>query len=138
VEFGVPTVVNGKMYVGSVNQVVVYGLLPSDFSLGAMSSAVNVNQGSTVTDTININSLYGFAGSIALSASNLPSGVGVSISFTVNGSGSSSVTFTEKSPFSHGVPEEVERKSGGVACHSAIELGNTVRDQSRRGGDLPL
>ncbi len=50
-------------------------VITPDFSLSPSPSQLNVNQGASSTSTINLARIGGFAGSVSLSASNLPSGV---------------------------------------------------------------
>ena len=49
-----------------------------DFSLSASPSIVAISQGTSGTSTINVNPLNGFTGSVALTASGLPTGVNAS------------------------------------------------------------
>ena len=78
--FAVPTVVNGKIFVASgSNQVYVYGLLPASppsFEIVAQRPTLKSNLGrpGTITDTLTVNALGGFTGSVALSVSGLPAG----------------------------------------------------------------
>ena len=52
----------------------------ADFSLSASPSPINITQGTSGTATVTINKLNGFSGSVALSASGLPSGTTASFS----------------------------------------------------------
>jgi hypothetical protein len=79
-KFVPPTVANGKVYLGTDSgQVVVYGVLPvnlsGDFSLAANPASLTVPQAGSGSTTITVTDINGFAGSVALSATNLPSGV---------------------------------------------------------------
>ena len=76
VSFSVPTVVNGKVYVGTNHWLTAYGLLTaSGFSLSPSPASVTLAPGGTVTSTITVASQGGFSGTVAFSASGLPSGV---------------------------------------------------------------
>jgi endoglucanase len=65
-----------------------------DFTLTAAPASVTVNQGATATSTITITRTGGFAGSVSLSASGLPTGVTASFSPASTTGTSSVVTFT--------------------------------------------
>lgn len=87
VKFVVPTVVNGKVYAASSSNVQVYGPLP-DFTLSTSAAAVSVYPTHSVGDTVSISPLFGFTGSVVLSASGLPPGV--TASFAANNTGAAS------------------------------------------------
>jgi cellulose 1,4-beta-cellobiosidase len=64
-----------------------------NFSLSANPSSVSVAQGGTVTSSITVTPTGGFTGSVALSASGLPSGVTATLN-PASTSGTSTVSFT--------------------------------------------
>ena len=73
-----PVVANGIVYITDGNsRLSAFSLPPgsADFSLSAAPSVVTVGQGSSGTSTITITQVGGFTGTVALSASGLPSGV---------------------------------------------------------------
>src|SRR5207244_483585 len=72
-KFIVPTVVNGKVYVGTTNGVGVFGL-PSSFTLAASPSSQTVLQGGSTSYGVTINPTGGFTGQVTLSVSGLPGG----------------------------------------------------------------
>lgn len=79
-KFSVPTVVNGRVYMGSFpsdgignTSLNVYGLMVPDFTLTAAPPNPGTNPGGLVTYTINTGSVNSFGGPIHLSVSGLPS-----------------------------------------------------------------
>jgi len=73
-------------------------VITPDFSLSPSPSQLNVHQGASAVSTIGIGQIGGFAGNVALSASNLPSGVTAAFSPASGSGGSFSVvTFTAAS-----------------------------------------
>jgi hypothetical protein len=81
--YSVPTVVNGKLYVGSgSNQVAVYGPLPTAPSVlvTAASATLNMAGLSPKAELIYVNSVGGLTGTVNLSVSGLPAGVTYTLS----------------------------------------------------------
>jgi hypothetical protein len=70
------------------------GVYAPTFSFYASPSGLNLNEGSSGTSTIYINTQYGFTGSVSLAASNLPSGVTASFAPNPTSTGSSLLTLT--------------------------------------------
>ena len=76
---------------GSITQttsltLVVHG---PTFTLTPASNSLTINQGTSATDTITVNDLYGFTGNVNLQVSGLPAGV--TGSFGTNPTGTTSV-----------------------------------------------
>src|SRR5207247_2055955 len=72
-KFIVPTIVNGKVYVGTTNGIGVFGL-PSSFTVAASPASQTVWQGGSTSYGVTINPTGGFTGQVTLSVSGLPGG----------------------------------------------------------------
>jgi hypothetical protein len=93
-----------------------------DFTLSASPNSLSVNQGASGTSTITINPANGFAGSVSLSASGLPSGVSASFN-PVSTTGSSTLTFTASSTAATGSSTvTITGVSGSLTRTTAIRL----------------
>ena len=91
-KFIVPTVMNGKVFVGTTNGVGVFGLLP-DFSLKISPASQTVAAGGSATYTLSVTGENGFNGAVNFSVSGLPTGMTGSFQPTsVTGSGSTTLT----------------------------------------------
>ena len=88
-----------------------------DFALSASPTAASVIQGSTTTDTITITSSNGFSGSVALSASGLPSGVTASFSPSST-TGTSTMTLTASSTATTGTKTVTITGTSGALSHT--------------------
>jgi hypothetical protein len=74
-KYAVPTIANGKVYVGTNGQLSVYGVKTAGFNLTAAATSLTLIQGSSTTDTITVGAIGGFTGNVTLTAGTLPSGV---------------------------------------------------------------
>jgi hypothetical protein len=100
-KYSPPTVVNGRVYMAafpsdgvSAGAISVYGLL-GDFSISASPSSNSVVPGGSATYTVSTTAFSSFSGSIALSASGLPTGATGSFSpATLTGTGTSTLMVT--------------------------------------------
>ncbi len=92
-----------------------------DFSVTAAApAAVTLTPGSNPTATVNVASLFGFTGSISISASNLPSGVNANFSpSSVNGSGTIVVNFNAQTSTPAGTTNILITGTSGTLVHSA-------------------
>lgn len=90
---------------------------PADFTLSANPTSVAVSQGSADTSTVTVNPTGGFSGSVALSASGLPSGV--TASFNPSSTTSSSVlTLTASGSATVGSATVTVTGTSGSLTHS--------------------
>lgn len=117
-KFVPPTVANGKVYVGTDSgQVCVYGELSSDFTLSAVPATLSVALNGFTTTTVTVADLNGFSGSVALSASGLPTGV--TASFSPNSTtGTSVLTVTASSGATIGNSVITVTGSSGSLIHT--------------------
>jgi hypothetical protein len=100
-KYSPPTVANGRVYMAafptdgvSNGAISAYGLL-GDFSISVSPSSNTVASGGSTNYTVNATAFSGFSGSIALSASGLPTGATASFSpATVMGAGNSTLAVT--------------------------------------------
>ena len=95
----------------------VGGTAPADFGIGASTASASVTQGSSTTDTITITPQNGFTGSVALSASGLPTGVTASFSPSST-TGSSTLTFTASSTATTGTKSVTITGTSGSLTHT--------------------
>ncbi|HKD51142.1 MAG TPA: protease pro-enzyme activation domain-containing protein [Candidatus Acidoferrum sp.] len=95
---------------------------PPNFTLSASPTSLTITQGASGASTITVNPLNGFSGSVALSASGLPSGVMPAFSPTST-TGASTLTLTASSTATTGtVTVTVTGTSGALAKTVTIAL----------------
>jgi hypothetical protein len=104
-----------------------------DFTLSSNPSSLAVNQGASVASTIAIARVGGFASSVALSASGLPSGVTASFNPSSTTGTSSAVTFMASSAATPGLTNvTISATGGGLTRATTIAL--TVNGGGGTGG----
>src|SRR5215471_10642863 len=89
---------------------------PADFTLAATNA--DVTQGGTATSTVTVTPGSGFTGSVALSASGLPSGVTASFNPTST-TGTSTLTFTASATAATGAATVTVTGTSGSLTHTA-------------------
>jgi hypothetical protein len=104
---------------------------PPDFSLGATPSSRTVSAGAGTTYSVTVGALNGFAGSVALSVSGLPSAVGsASLSLSPVGAGGScqlAVTTLSTAP-SGSYPLTITGTSGSLTHTKSVTLAVSAQD----------
>lgn len=90
----------------------------ADFSLAASPGSLTVTQGQAGASTITVTALNGFTGSVALSASGLPSGVTASFS-PASTTTSSTLTLTASSTATVGAATVTVTGTSGTLTHTA-------------------
>jgi hypothetical protein len=96
----------------------------SDFSISATPASQSVVQGSGTSYTATVTALNGFAGSVTLSASGLPSGAGATFApASITGSGSSTMTVTTGAATPAGsYPVTITGTSGSLVHSTQVTL----------------
>ena len=90
-----------------------------DFTIAANPGSLTVAQGSSGSSTISISAIGGFSSAVALSASNMPSGVTVQFNPTsISGSQTSTATFTVASGTAAGTYSITITGTSGSLSHS--------------------
>jgi len=104
-----------------------------DFTLSANPSSLTVNQGASAASTLSITRVGGFAGSVAFSASGLPSGVTATFNPPSTTGTSSTVTFTASSAAPLGSANVTISATGGGLTRTAT-IALTVSGGGGTGG----
>ena len=122
----VPTVANGKVYVGTTSGVGMFGLLaqPADFSVGATPGSKAILAGSTATYTIAMIPTNTFNESVSFSASGLPAGATAMFNpHSITGSGSTTLTIaTSPSGGTGPFTISVDASGGGINHQASTSL----------------
>lgn len=116
-----PVVANGVVYIEDQSSHLTAFSLPTaptpDFALSATPSTVGVTQGASATSTITVTGTNGFTGSVALSATGLPSGV--TATFTpASTTGTSTLTLTASSTATTGPATVTITGASGTLTHT--------------------
>ena len=122
---------------GSLSATATIGLTvatppPPGFALAASPASVTVNTGATATSTITVTPSGGFTGSVALTASGLPSGVTAAFSPTST-TGTSTLTFTASSSATAASATVTVTGTSGSVTHTAT-IALTVSAVTGTGG----
>jgi uncharacterized membrane protein len=105
--------------------VVTFGIHVPTFTISA--SNLNIGQGTFGTTYVSVNPLSGFAGSVTLSASGLPSGVTASFAPNPISTGGSTLTLTASSSVSLGQYNvTITGKSGNQTATTVLSLGVNI------------
>jgi len=108
-------------HTASVSLTVKAPVMPG-FSLAASPASLSLNQGTTAMSTITITPTGGFGGTVALSASGLPSGVTASLT-PASTTGTSTVTFAASNTATVGSGTvTINGSSGTLSAATAIQL----------------
>lgn len=100
---------------------------PPDFGLSVTPSSATATAGLSASATVSVSSLRGFAGSVAVSASGLPSGATATFSRTpVTAPGSSTLTIRTTRTATRGTFSIIIRGTSGTLVHQAT-LTLTIR-----------
>jgi hypothetical protein len=124
---------------GTIVHTVTVGLTVStppvpNFSLAASPTSVSVNQGATVSSVITVTSVGGFASSVALSASGLPTGMTAAFS-PASTTGTSTVTFTASSTATVGAATvTITGTGGGLTRTTTLTVVVTAASGGGTGG----
>jgi len=125
-KFVPPVVANGRVYQSTWSRkVAVYGLLAggggtADFQISASPGSQNVAAGQSVSITVNVTALNGFAGAVSLSLSGAPSGVtGNFVPAIVTGTGQATLQVSASATAPVGSYTLVVSGTSAALTHSA-------------------
>ncbi|MHB8447149.1 MAG: hypothetical protein ACYC9P_04425 [Rudaea sp.] len=109
-----------------------------DFSIAASPTSLSIAQGASGTSTVTISPQNGFGGSVALSASGLPSGVTASFN-PASTTGSSTLTLSASSTAATGTTTVTITGTSGALTHTAtLSLAVTASGGGGGGGSQLL
>ncbi len=109
----------------------------ADFSLAASPTTLSVAQGANTTDSISVTDLNGFTGSVALSASGLPTGVTATFS-PASTTSSSILTLTASSSATTGAKAITITGTSGSLTHTATVTLTVTAAGGGGGGSTQL
>jgi cellulose 1,4-beta-cellobiosidase len=116
---------SGALTASSAVSLTISTIQTPSFTLAAASATLSVTEGSAITDTLTVMDAGGFAGSVTLAASGLPSGVGAAFSANPT-TGASVLTLTASSTATAGTSNVIiTGTSGTLTATTGIAL--TVR-----------
>ena len=92
-KFSTPTVADGNVFIGAVDQVMVYGLLSPGFSLSSLANGLTIAPGYSITTQVFVAPVNGFTGAPAFSITGLPPGVTATFSPAISNSGTTLTLF---------------------------------------------
>ena len=126
VKFVPPVVVNGKVYMANHdNAVLVYGLLPADFSVTATPAGMQIAAGSSATVSVAIGAYNGFNGRIDLSASGAPAGTTITFNpASLTGGGLATMTIAVPSSATATSFSVIATGTSGLLVHAAAVAVN--------------
>jgi uncharacterized membrane protein len=116
---------SGALTASSAVSLTVSTVQTPSFTLAAAAAALSVTQGSAITDTVTVMDAGGFAGSVTLAASGLPSGVGAVFS-TNPTTGNSVLTLTASSTATAGTSNVIITGTSGTLT-ATVSLALTVK-----------
>jgi len=120
-KFVPPVVANGKVFIPNHNnQVIVYGLLPPDFSVNVAPVSRTIAAGSKTTFSVAVGAQGGFAGRVDLSASGAPTGT--TVSFTpayITGAGTATMTVAASASAAAGTFKLTVKGTSSGRVHSS-------------------
>jgi hypothetical protein len=128
VAFTVPTIADGKVFVGTGNSLAVFGLLPNgpDFGLAAQPASLSLAPGTSNNFEVIVQAApgFGFKGIVKLSTGSLPQGVTAVFSPTsLHGATSGNLQISVSSSVSPGsYAITINGTSGGVTASATVTL----------------
>jgi len=139
VKFVPPVVVNGRVYLPNQNnQVLVFGLLPQDFTISVSPNAQVLTPGTTGAFSVTVGATAGFTGSVILKASGYPPGTTVAFApASIAGAGVGTMTVKIPADASSGTYAVTVTGTSGSRSHSTT-LALTVSQIPRGAGAIGI